>query len=134
MPREVIDHGLHALNRQVDGLFTEHGLASAGRRFDLIGVDVGRRRDHHGIDIIPRQRLFQTQRLRAVFCRQCRGCIGHRVMDAHQLTAGMAGNIACVDFADTTGAELNNAHANSCLDVGGALHHHTKYIFCLFSK
>ena len=132
--REVIDDRLDTLDRQVDGLFAENGLAGAGRRLDLIGVDVGRRRDHHGIDIIPGQRLFQPQCLRAVLCGQCRRSIGHRIDNAHQFTAGMGGDIACVDFADTTGAELNNAHAISCLDVGGALHHHTKYIFCLFCK
>jgi hypothetical protein len=103
-----LDHaqaGADAGEREVDGLLAEDALAGPCEALDQVGVGVGRRADHHGVDVVGRLDRVDRPGLGAVLRGKRLGRGGDRVGDRHQPGAGIAGDRAGMDLADAPGAE-----------------------------
>ncbi len=99
---------------QVDRLLAQHGLARGRRLLDEIDVRVGGRTHDDRVDVLA---CNQVLRLRgpftAVLLRQGPGPRLERVDDSYEARARMAGDVACVDLADATGADDSDAQHGS---------------------
>ena len=99
---------------EIERLLAEDRLAGAGRRFDQIGMGVGRAGDQDRIDGRVGQRFRLIAQNRAVPSRQpfrrCPVCLDDRV----QSRLGMGGDVSSMDRADAPGTELAEAdHARA---------------------
>ena len=110
-----VEAGLRALAVEIEWLLAEHRLLGARRRLDERGVSVGRARDEHGVDARVGERgrgianrgaisLSQGLRRRAIH-------VHHGLEPSLRVLRDVAG----VDLADASGAELAKADHEAAL-------------------
>jgi len=94
-----------ALEVEVDRLLAEDRLAGRRRAQDQVGVRIGARRDHDGIDAgvgeDPLEVAGGGAELRGEFVGGQRDGVAHEA----QLHAGLAGQVGAVDLADPAGTD-----------------------------
>ena len=105
---------IDAVERQVDRLFAEDGLAGARRGDGKLGVRVGRGRDDDRVDGRVPERLRSVRDLSAVLVgKRLRG-LWVDVDDVAQTRSAVERKIGGMDVADAAGAELGECqHAVS---------------------
>ena len=115
-----LEAGFYAVNRQVDGLFAEDRLAGAGEGFDQVGMGVGRRADHHGVDILGGQDGVNLSHLAAVLIGYGLRRRFHGIRHCHQFRAGVAGHCLGMNLADAAGAQKSKSYSHRSLLLGAS--------------
>ena len=95
-----LEAGLDTGQRQIDRLFAEDRLAGLGEFLDQVGMGVGRRADHDGVDVLGGQNRLDRANLAAVLISNRLSGGRHGVGHGDQLGTGMAGDGLGVDLAD----------------------------------
>ena len=99
---------------EIERLLAEDRLAGAGRRFDQIGMGVGRARDQDRIDGRVGQCFCLITQNRTVPFRQPLRCCSVCVDDRVQSRFRMGGDVSSMDGADAPATELAEAdHARA---------------------
>ena len=103
---------------EVDRLLAEHRLAELDRLQEQADMGVGRRADHHGIDVRPGDRRHRiAHRLGAERLRQRLDRLGERIGDGDELRLGVRRDAGGVDLADAPCAENCNSNHRCFLVV-----------------
>ena len=95
---------------EIDRLLAEHGLAGGDGGLDQVGMGIGRRADHHGVDAGIGEDRLGAGDLGAGGLGERSGRLGGGIGERDQLRIGTRRDIEPVNAPDPAGAQQSKSH------------------------